>query len=265
LQVQLIVGLYRNEAYRRSLHSFSDRICISEVVFVTLAEGLGISWRYLSHIMTERKQQRGRVRRGNGGLSADTRKDKIGEASNRFNQDGKCVAVLTAMPAVTAEKTRTRVACVLDWAKAMGYREYVENVARAWPHGVFAECYSESQTSFGASVAGSPCSMRELRLHSTPAAQAPCSGPTPQQRAREGGARCDRSEIKSSSELEQIAKLPNHLVQGETWVAPAEPMKEGKEHHVPIPPEAFALIAGRKGKLLPGHESQMLDLLTSRF
>ena len=87
----------------------------------------------------------------------------------------------------------------------------------------------------------------------------------PHSSVREGGARCDRSEIKSSSELEQIAKLPNHLVQGETWVAPAEPMKEGKEHHVSIPPEAFALIAGRKGKLLPGHESQMLDLLTSRF
>jgi hypothetical protein len=38
-------------------------------------------------------------------------------------------------------------------------------------------------------------------------------------------------------------------------------MKEGKEHYVPLSQEALALAGGRKGKLFPGHERQMLDLL----
>jgi hypothetical protein len=44
------------------------------------------------------------------------------------------LAALESMPAVTAEKTRTRIACVLDWAKAMGYRQDGENVARRRGH-----------------------------------------------------------------------------------------------------------------------------------
>jgi integrase len=38
-------------------------------------------------------------------------------------------------------------------------------------------------------------------------------------------------------------------------------MKEVKEHYVPLSQEALALIVGRKGKLFPGHERQMPDLL----
>ena len=38
-------------------------------------------------------------------------------------------------------------------------------------------------------------------------------------------------------------------------------MKERKEHQVPLTKEVLALTAGRKGKLFPGHERQMLDLL----
>ena len=55
LQAQLIVSLYWNAACRWPLHSFRDRVCISEVIFVTLAEGLGVSGRCLSDIMTQRK------------------------------------------------------------------------------------------------------------------------------------------------------------------------------------------------------------------
>ncbi len=43
-------------ARRWPLHSSSNCICISEVILVTLAKGLGVSGRYLSHIMIERKQ-----------------------------------------------------------------------------------------------------------------------------------------------------------------------------------------------------------------
>jgi hypothetical protein len=71
LQVQLIVSLYWNAARRWPLHSFSDRVCISEVVFVTLAEGLGISRRYLSHIMTERKQLASNIVRRHASLDPD--------------------------------------------------------------------------------------------------------------------------------------------------------------------------------------------------
>jgi hypothetical protein len=70
-----------------------------------------------------------------------------------------------------------------------------------------------------------------------------------------------RSEIKSPSEFARIAKLPSSLVEGDTWVVPAERMKERKEHYVPLTKEVLALTAGRKSKISPGHERQMLDLL----
>ena len=66
-----------DEACRRSLHSFSDRVCISEVVFATLAEGLGISWRYLSHIMTERKQLASNIVRRHAGLDTNQARRNI--------------------------------------------------------------------------------------------------------------------------------------------------------------------------------------------
>jgi integrase len=72
-----------------------------------------------------------------------------------------------------------------------------------------------------------------------------------------------RSEIKSASEFARIAKLPSNFVQGETWVVPAERMKEGQEHHVPLSQAAFVLISSRKGRLSLGHERQMTDLLNT--
>ncbi len=71
-----------------------------------------------------------------------------------------------------------------------------------------------------------------------------------------------RSEIKSSSEFARIAGLAIDLVQGETWVVPAERMKEGKEHYVPLPRSTLKLIAGRNGDLFPSHERQMLNYST---
>ena len=105
-----------------------------------------------------------------------------------------------------------------------------------------------------------PALMRELQMHDSSAARALQWTILTAARAGETlGA--TRSEIKSASEFARIAKLPTNLVKGEIWVVPAERMKEGKEHHVPLSEGAVALIFGRKGKLFPGHERQMLDLL----
>jgi hypothetical protein len=108
------------------------------------------------------------------------------------------LAALCSMPAVTAEKTRTRIACVLDWAKAIGYRPSGENIARRRGH-------------------------MEFLLSAVPDAK--------------------------------------HHAAGDTWVVPAERMKEGREHHVPLTNEALELIEDRKGKLFPGYPGQMMELL----
>jgi integrase len=171
------------------------------------------------------------------------------------------LAVLTTMPAVTAEKTRTRIACVLDWAKAMGYRESAENVARRRGHMEYLLGTAPKARHHAALPwAEVPLLMRDLQLHDSPASRALRWTILTAARASETlGA--TRSEIKSPNEFARLARLPAHLAQGETWVIPAERMKEAKEHCVPLSEEALALIAGRKGKLFPGHERQMLDLI----
>ncbi len=74
-----------------------------------------------------------------------------------------------------------------------------------------------------------------------------------------------RSEIKSSSEFARIAGLAIDLVLGETWVVPAERMKEGKEHYVPLPRSTLKLIAGRSGDLFPGHKGPNVGFYSTRF
>ena len=168
---------------------------------------------------------------------------------------------LKSMPIVTAEKTRTRIACVLDWAKAMGYRYSPENVARRRGHMEYLLGATPKAKHHAAlSWADVPTLMRELQMHDLPAARALQWTILTAARAGETlGA--TRFEIKSASEFAHIAKLPTNLVKGEIWAVPAERMKEGKEHHVPLSEGAVALIVGRKDKLFPGQERQMLDLL----
>jgi integrase len=102
--------------------------------------------------------------------------------------------------------------------------------------------------------------MRELRLlDSSPARALQWTILTAARAGETLGA--TRSEIKSPNEFARIAGLATTLVQGETWVVPAERMKEGKEHYVPLPHATLKLISGRKDGLFPGHERQMLDLL----
>jgi hypothetical protein len=71
LQVQLIVSLYWNAACRWPLNSFRNCVCVPEVVLVTLTEWLGIGWRYLSHIVTEREQLAGNIVRRHTRLDTD--------------------------------------------------------------------------------------------------------------------------------------------------------------------------------------------------
>ncbi len=160
-------------------------------------------------------------------------------------------------------ETHTRVACVLDWAKAMGYRAAErERRSASRPHGVPVKCYSESETSFCASMDEVPALTRELEVHDSSAARALQWTILTAARAGETlGA--TRSEIKSASEFARIANLPRSLVQGEIWVVPAERMKEGKEHHVPLSQEAVALIVGRKGSFSPVMNVKCWTCLTS--
>ena len=53
LQVQLILGLHRNAACRWPLHGLRDRVCVPEVVLMTLPERLRIGRRHLPYVMTE--------------------------------------------------------------------------------------------------------------------------------------------------------------------------------------------------------------------
>lgn len=171
------------------------------------------------------------------------------------------LAVLTSMPAATAEKTRTRIACVLDWAVVMGYHESTENVARRRGHlEHLLNPVPKAKHHAALPWTEVPALMRELETNESAAARALRWTILTAARAGETlGA--VRSEIKSASEFARMAKLPIDLVQGATWVVPAERMKGRKEHHVPLSQAAVALIAGHQGKLFPGHERQMMDLL----
>ena len=166
---------------------------------------------------------------------------------------------LKLMPVVTAEKTRTRVACVpigrRQWAAAE------ENVARRRGHMEYLlSAIPKAKHHTALPWNEVPALMRELEVHDLSAARALQWTILTAARAGETlGA--TRSEIKSASEFARMANLPKDTVRGEIWVLAAERMKEGKQHHVPLSQEAEALISGRQGTLFPGHERQMLDLL----
>jgi integrase len=160
------------------------------------------------------------------------------------------LAALSSMPAVTAEKTRTRIACLLDWAKAIGHRREGENIARRRGHMEFllsAVPQAKHHTALPWSEV--PELMRALqREGSSPARALQWTILTAARTAETLGA--TRSEIKSPAAYVSIAKLPIQLIGCDTWVVPATRMKEGREHHVPLAKAALALIGDRKGKWL---------------
>jgi hypothetical protein len=53
LQIQLLVGLGWNKAWRRPLYSLGYGMGISEIILLPLPKGLRIRWRNLLHIMAE--------------------------------------------------------------------------------------------------------------------------------------------------------------------------------------------------------------------
>jgi integrase len=172
-------------------------------------------------------------------------------------------AVLVAikpMPPVTAEKARTRIAKVLDWAKALGYRGG-ENPARRRGH--MEHLLDElPKAKHHAALPWSdvPALMCDLQAEDSTAAKALAFTILTAARTSQT-LRATRSEIKSPEQYAKIAKLPVHAIRGDTWVVPAERMKEGREHHVPLTIEALTLTEGRKGRLFPGYSGQMMALL----
>ena len=162
---------------------------------------------------------------------------------------------------MTAEKTRTRIVCLLDWAKAIGHRREGENIARRRGHMEFllsAVPQAKHHTALPWSEV--PELMGALqRENSSPARALQWTILTAARTAETLGA--TRSEIKSPAAYASIAKLPIQLIGGDTCVIPAARMKEGREHHVPVAKATLALISDRKGKLFPGHSGQMMELL----
>ena len=71
LQVQLIVGLYRNAACRWALHGFRNCVSIPEVVLVALPKRFGISRRHLFDFVAKRKQIPGHVVSSHAGFDPD--------------------------------------------------------------------------------------------------------------------------------------------------------------------------------------------------
>jgi integrase len=172
------------------------------------------------------------------------------------------LAALCSMPAVTAEKTRTRIACVLDWAKAIGYRPSGENIARRRGHMEFLlSAVPDAKHHAALAWPEVPELMRELQIDdSSPARALQWTILTAARTAETLGA--TRLEIKSPKEYAHIAKLPTRLIGGDTWIVPADRMKEGREHHVPLTKEVLELIEHCKGnKLFPGYGGQMMELL----
>src|SRR5262245_37215928 len=71
LKIELLVRLCRDAPSRGTLHGFSDRMRIAEVVLVGLPKGLGIDWRHLPDIVADGEQFPGHIVRSHAGLDPD--------------------------------------------------------------------------------------------------------------------------------------------------------------------------------------------------
>jgi len=68
LQIELLVRFRRHTPCRGTLHGFSNRVRISKVILVSLAERLGIDWRHLPHVVPEGEQLTGHIVRSHAYL-----------------------------------------------------------------------------------------------------------------------------------------------------------------------------------------------------
>ena len=66
-----MVGFHWNAACRGTLHGFSDRVGIPEVVLMALPEWFRVSRRYLLYVVTKSSQLAGNIVRCHAGFDAD--------------------------------------------------------------------------------------------------------------------------------------------------------------------------------------------------
>jgi integrase len=158
--------------------------------------------------------------------------------------------IWTAKPE-TASRVRGRIECVLDWATARGYRTG-ENPAR-WRGHLENLLPQKRKVRRVEHLAALPyvelaAFMAELRQQSGTAARALEFAILTA--ARTGEVRC--------------ATWPEIDAEGRLWAIPAERMKAGREHRVPLSEAARAVLIGleRKGsRIFPILPRSMLDLL----
>jgi integrase len=158
------------------------------------------------------------------------------------------LAHLKPMPAVTAEKTRTRIAMILDWAKALGKR-HGENPARRRGHmehllGKVPRAKHHPALPW----AEVPAFMRKLHADGSEVAQAL------------------QWTILTAARQNETLHAARKQIQDDSWVCPPEIMKakkeHRKEHRVPLSKAALALIGNRKGRLFDIARGEMQDLLS---
>src|SRR4029450_3880695 len=61
LEIELLVRLRRDTPRRWTLHGFSDRMRIAEIILVALPEGLGIDRRPLPHVVADGDELAGHI------------------------------------------------------------------------------------------------------------------------------------------------------------------------------------------------------------
>ena len=137
---------------------------------------------------------------------------------------------LAGMKAATANKVLTRTAAILDWAKVAGKRTSGDNPARlpknerqhivpAKPPPVHLAAMPWAEV---------PAFMRELRADGSTATRALMWT------------------ILTAARTSETLHARWSEIEGDSWIIPAERMKQGKAHKVPLVLEAAALLGGRK-------------------
>lgn len=144
----------------------------------------------------------------------------------------------------TAEKVRTRIAKILDWATAPKMREgnnsarrkgHMEHLLPDPPDVVHHPAMPWRDV---------PAFMQELHA------------------IKSSAARALMFTILTAARTSETTGATWKEIEGDTWVIPGSRMKEGREHRVPLTAEALALIGERKAPdayLFPGRRGKLSD------
>lgn len=155
----------------------------------------------------------------------------------------------------TARRTRARIEAVLDWATVRGFRKG-DNPARWKGHlqQLLANVKKRALVEHHAALPYQqlPAFIRDLRaLPGT-------------------SARALEFLILTAARTSEVLKAKPEEIDGTTWTIPAERMKSGREHRVPLSPRALELAkVGKSAYLFPGPDddaplSQMALLMLLR-